>query len=262
MAQKKITDLTLIGSIAGTENLPVDDTIQTYRATVNQLKDFILADGNISRSMLAQGAVARMNYATKTANYTMLITDDVIFGDASGGAIDITLPDPSTCLGRPFFVKKIDTNFVDAVTVKGTIDGGTDHLLQLENQGAIFMSIGTGYKILAEVGERKSQLISAISGSFTAGQIRLARYGKAVTFSVETAITYSATVTATSSAGLIPGWARPNAQVDTLVNMDGSLVQRLSIFANGTVQIVHRNWAGGGTNGTTLANGSIGYNVA
>jgi hypothetical protein len=43
MADKKITDLQLIASLAGTESYPVDDAIQTYRATVNQMRDYIQA---------------------------------------------------------------------------------------------------------------------------------------------------------------------------------------------------------------------------
>lgn len=54
MALKKITDLTLISSITGTVNFVVDDTIQTYRATATQIKDFILSAGSITRSMLTE----------------------------------------------------------------------------------------------------------------------------------------------------------------------------------------------------------------
>lgn len=53
MADKKITDLTLIDSIAGTESFPVDDTIQTYRATPSQMKSYVLSDGSINLAMLA-----------------------------------------------------------------------------------------------------------------------------------------------------------------------------------------------------------------
>lgn len=53
MATKKITDLVLIDEITGTESFPVDDSIQTYRSTATQLKDFILPDGGLNISKLS-----------------------------------------------------------------------------------------------------------------------------------------------------------------------------------------------------------------
>lgn len=41
MAQKKITELQLIGSIGGSENFPLDDGIQTYRATPLQMYTYM-----------------------------------------------------------------------------------------------------------------------------------------------------------------------------------------------------------------------------
>lgn len=51
MADKKITDLQLSGALDGDENLPIDDTIQTYRATVNQIKNYVLSQGGILGSV-------------------------------------------------------------------------------------------------------------------------------------------------------------------------------------------------------------------
>lgn len=53
MADKKITDLTLIGALTDAVNLAVDDTIQSYRATMAQIKNHVLAAGNVARSALA-----------------------------------------------------------------------------------------------------------------------------------------------------------------------------------------------------------------
>lgn len=52
MATKKITELQLISSITGTENLPADNGLQTYRCTPAQLKAYILANQNILLAML------------------------------------------------------------------------------------------------------------------------------------------------------------------------------------------------------------------
>lgn len=54
MAQKKITDLQLRDNVTGTLNFPSDDTIQSYRVTAEQIKDYILAAGNVVLSMLAE----------------------------------------------------------------------------------------------------------------------------------------------------------------------------------------------------------------
>lgn len=35
-------------------------------------------------------------FVTKTANYTILATDNIIYVDTSGGAFTLTLPDPTT----------------------------------------------------------------------------------------------------------------------------------------------------------------------
>ncbi len=49
-------------------------------------------------------------YATKTGDYTMVVTDDVIFVDAESGDITITLPDVAAAAGKNFDIKRISTN--------------------------------------------------------------------------------------------------------------------------------------------------------
>lgn len=53
MATKKITDLQLISAVTSSLNFPSDDGIQSYRATAEQIKNFVLANGNIALAMLA-----------------------------------------------------------------------------------------------------------------------------------------------------------------------------------------------------------------
>lgn len=52
MANKKITDLTLVSSVLSSHSIPMDNGIQTYRLTASQMKDFILANGNVLLAML------------------------------------------------------------------------------------------------------------------------------------------------------------------------------------------------------------------
>lgn len=59
MADKKITDLQLRDDVSDSVNFPTDDGIQSYRVTAVQIKNYVLAVGNIITSMLANGAVTR-----------------------------------------------------------------------------------------------------------------------------------------------------------------------------------------------------------
>lgn len=69
---------------------------------------------------------------TKTTTYTATINDDLILGDASGGAFTITLPAASTSAGLELKFKKTDAS-ASAVTIDGnaseTIDGVTTKAL-------------------------------------------------------------------------------------------------------------------------------------
>jgi hypothetical protein len=87
--------------------------------------------------------------ATKTANYTALVTDVNLLGDASGGAFMFTLPDPATCEGQPFTFGKIDSSS-NAITLSGeTINGESS--LALENQWAFvtIKSDGTEFYVVS-----------------------------------------------------------------------------------------------------------------
>ena len=56
----------------------------------------------------------------KNANYTVMLSDNIILGDATSGAIILTLPSAASAAGRVFFFKKIDPS-ANAVTVKGNL---------------------------------------------------------------------------------------------------------------------------------------------
>lgn len=98
MAQKKIIDFPLRTDFDQTVNLVGDDTIQTWRNTGQQVKDFC----------------RRLTLQTKAANYQALINDGLI--RVSGNSA-ITMPDATLCPEREYVVKKID-----AVGTTATID--------------------------------------------------------------------------------------------------------------------------------------------
>lgn len=87
MADKKITDLQLRDTIDGSENLPVDDTIQTYRVTISQIKAWILSAGNVITATIADLAVTTAKLADSSvtsakANFTAPTVQ--IFNSGSG----------------------------------------------------------------------------------------------------------------------------------------------------------------------------------
>lgn len=94
--------------------------------------------------------LAVLKFATKTANYTLTLTDDVVKADATSGAITMTLP---TAVGakKVFFVKKIDStsNAVNiATTSSQTIDGSSSVAITVQNTALTLVSDGANWVIL------------------------------------------------------------------------------------------------------------------
>jgi hypothetical protein len=91
------------------------------------------------------------NVATKTANYTALQSDDIIRGDATSGAITITLPTAVGNSGEIFHIKKIDSS-ANAVTIattsSQTIDGALTQPILTQYQNITVVSNGSGWDIL------------------------------------------------------------------------------------------------------------------
>lgn len=89
--------------------------------------------------------------STKTTNYTALQSDDVILGDATSGAITITLPTAVGNSGEVFHIKKIDSS-VNAVTVattsSQTIDGVTTQTIGVQYKNITVVSNGSNWSIL------------------------------------------------------------------------------------------------------------------
>ena len=90
--------------------------------------------------------------ANKTADYTLTDSDSTITGDASGGAITITLPSASGIAGRIYTLKKIDSS-TSTVTVatsnSETIDGASTYSLSDQWKYVSVQSDGTNWIIIA-----------------------------------------------------------------------------------------------------------------
>lgn len=162
MAQKKITDLQLRGSVSDDLNFPSDDSIQSYRVTALQILSYVLGTGNVgstalaaasvTRSKLAVGASANLAVTSKTTTYTAdPATDDVILCSASGGAFSVNLPAAASNSGKRFWIKKTDSTS-NAVTLDGnaseTIDGATTYAMIIQNECIQVVCDGSGWRII------------------------------------------------------------------------------------------------------------------
>jgi hypothetical protein len=87
----------------------------------------------------------------KTGNYTAMTSDNVLLGDATGGAIIFTLPAAASAPGSVFFFKKIDPSG-NVVTVKGNfselIDGSNTFLLNTQYASVTVASDGTQFWVI------------------------------------------------------------------------------------------------------------------
>lgn len=87
---------------------------------------------------------------TKTADYTATLDDFVIFVDATGGNVIITLPTALAATQRGFFIKRIDAS-TNVVTIDGngveTIDGALNYL-PISMESVTVVSTGTVWYIL------------------------------------------------------------------------------------------------------------------
>lgn len=82
--------------------------------------------------------------AIKTANYTLLTTDNEIFADATSGAFTVTLPTASTCAGKIFTIVKTDTG-PNAVTIGGTVSGVVNPTLTVQYACITVVSTGAAW---------------------------------------------------------------------------------------------------------------------
>jgi hypothetical protein len=82
----------------------------------------------------------------------LLTTDYTVLGNATGGAISLTLPTAVGVSGQIYALKKIDSS-ANAVTVattsSQTIDGQATYSLALQYQGIMVQSNGANWFLIA-----------------------------------------------------------------------------------------------------------------
>lgn len=113
--------------------------------TITGTLDF--GTGSWKTGAAAQGA----NVATKTANYTVIETDEYILVDATAGAVTITLPAITTLPQSVKTIKKTDSsaNAVTVATTGGdTIDGAATLTIANQYDAAKLLPNGTEWSIV------------------------------------------------------------------------------------------------------------------
>ena len=91
-----------------------------------------------------------LTVATKTANYTATVNDDVIECDGTSTAFTVTLPAATSSTGQKLYIKKIDAS-ANAITIDGnaseTIDGATTKTLSSQYASYTIICNGSGWSI-------------------------------------------------------------------------------------------------------------------
>ena len=93
-------------------------------------------------------------FLTKTAAYTLLEGDEFILADATAGDFTVTLMSPADLVGQVVAVKLISAanNVTVATPAAETIDGGATWVSTAQWHSAAFVTDGTNYYVLSEVG--------------------------------------------------------------------------------------------------------------
>lgn len=168
----------------GSGNLSSESTLAVSRGGTNissyVIGDLVYASATQTISKLGIGSTGQvlkvasgipswgspasgLSVTSKTANYNITASDDVILVNATSASVSVTLPDSTANSGKIFYIKKTDASFNRVVintTSSQTIDGSTSTTLNTTNEDLELISDGSNWQIL----ERR---IPSITTSFT-----------------------------------------------------------------------------------------------
>lgn len=100
--------------------------------------------------MNVQRSVARASARTVTSATTATTNDGLILVDTTGGAVTVTLPDPTTCENTQLVIKRISGGG-NNVTIGGTVDGTISPTLTVQWASMMVWSNGTGWFKVAAI---------------------------------------------------------------------------------------------------------------
>lgn len=138
-------------SFFANSSVTIGNTTVSLGGTLTSTGNLTLSNVTITSGSISNVAVTS-NLVTKTSNYSATASDETILGNASSGAVSITLPTSVGITGKIYIVKKIDSsaNTVTIVTTSAqTIDGQSSKVLTYQYDGAQVQSDGANWFIIA-----------------------------------------------------------------------------------------------------------------
>jgi hypothetical protein len=261
MADKKITDLQLRDSVTDTVNYAVDDGIQSYRVTAPQIKDYVLApgnvgttpladsavttakiaDANVTRGKLAVGAYPRLSIRSIVGADTPTINDDILV--CSGASFTITLPDATTMPGKRLRVVHKGSSQTQVYTLNtsesqgiGSFSSGEISLYE-SNDFCEVVSDGSNWMIVG----LSVKLVKAADNQFTSGNITAIRNNDNVTVNTGN-LGHASANTRQTSSGFLPVLFRPSvvAYNCSAVFATGQ-IHTIFVFTSGQIQTQYVN---------------------
>lgn len=111
------------------------------------------------------GGTNILSITSKTANYTVQTTDDLVLSDSSAGTFTLNLYTPVGNTGRIVRVKKTDTSFT-AVSISGT---GLSTTVNTQGETLTVVSDGTNWVVLnRDIPRKATSFVMSIDASTTA----------------------------------------------------------------------------------------------
>jgi len=146
--------------ISGIDGINVGSTATVVTEAGNQLGTAVITAGTgitvtpgANSITISSSGLTTLSYTNvATTPYVVLITDDYISVDSSGGPITIQLPNAAT-LGKTYVIKdrtgSADTNAITVTTVGGivNIDGSTTYVMDNEYQATSLIGNGSTYEL-------------------------------------------------------------------------------------------------------------------
>jgi hypothetical protein len=189
MADKIITDLQLIAAVTDSVSFPVDDGIQSYRATAAQIAAHVLPTGAVTTAKLADGVFSGLTGVSAQLNdyvaiadtsdsnnkkkalvssiinesiteidhtdspYAIVATDRCIVATTSGGHVEVDLP-ASTGSGRKLIFKRDKSDYLLTLDPDGTdeIDDEANFVSWLPYDVTELVDTSNGWRIINKSG--------------------------------------------------------------------------------------------------------------
>jgi hypothetical protein len=107
-------DLTALAALSGTDNI-------YYRSAANTWTAVTMGAGlSFSGGSLAASGSPALSVVTKTANYTLASSDDLVLVNAAGGSFTLTLPTAVGATGKIYRIKRTDGSLSTTVSIATT----------------------------------------------------------------------------------------------------------------------------------------------